>query len=68
MLVFSFVISVIIILIFIFLLKVYIVLFKFEKNIRSNFRLCLRLKFFDLNVLEVDIVFNGKFLLNEYSG
>lgn len=57
---FSSVISATTILIFIFLPKVYIVLFKPEKNIRSNSRLRSRSKSFDLNVPEADIVFNGQ--------
>ena len=64
---FSSVISATTILIFIFLPKVYIVLFKPEKNIRSNSRLRSRSKSFDLNVPEADIVFNGKSSLNEHT-
>ncbi|XP_078383255.1 metabotropic glutamate receptor 3-like [Oculina patagonica] len=57
---FSSIISATTILIFIFLPKVYIVLFKPEKNIRSNSRLRSRTKSLDFNQPELDEVCNGQ--------
>lgn len=57
---FSAVISSSTILIFIFMPKVYIVLFKPEKNIRSNSRLRSRTKSLDFNIPELDSDCNGK--------
>lgn len=58
---FSSIISATTILIFIFIPKVYIVIFKPEKNIRSNSRLRSRTKSLDFNVPELESDCNGTY-------